>query len=129
MLVPRGSTKTDWEVELAVVIGRELRYAADHEEALAAVAGLPGGVEAGIALHYGEAAYGNVGSGQRLDFTAVGRDVNVASRLARLNKTLGEPLLVSRAFAARAGIEALSLGAFEADGLPEPLEALRPGRA
>jgi 2-keto-4-pentenoate hydratase/2-oxohepta-3-ene-1,7-dioic acid hydratase in catechol pathway len=39
VLVPRGSHKTDWEVELAVVIGRELRYAASHEEALAAVAG------------------------------------------------------------------------------------------
>ncbi|MEC3994395.1 fumarylacetoacetate hydrolase family protein [Actinacidiphila sp. DG2A-62] len=39
VLVPRGSTKTDWEVELAVVIGRELRYAADHGEAMAAVAG------------------------------------------------------------------------------------------
>ncbi|WP_329178701.1 fumarylacetoacetate hydrolase family protein [Streptomyces sp. NBC_01477] len=39
VLVPRGSRKTDWEVELAVVIGRELRYAATHEEALAAVAG------------------------------------------------------------------------------------------
>jgi 2-keto-4-pentenoate hydratase/2-oxohepta-3-ene-1,7-dioic acid hydratase in catechol pathway len=39
VLVPRGSVKTDWEVELAVVIGRELRYAADEEEAMAAVAG------------------------------------------------------------------------------------------
>ncbi|MBM9508788.1 fumarylacetoacetate hydrolase family protein [Actinacidiphila acididurans] len=39
VLVPRGSEKTDWEVELAVVIGRELRYAASHEEALSAVAG------------------------------------------------------------------------------------------
>lgn len=39
VLVPRGSLKTDWEVELAVVIGRELRYAADGAEALAAVAG------------------------------------------------------------------------------------------
>ena len=39
VLVPRGSQKTDWEVELAVVIGRELRYAASQEEALAAVAG------------------------------------------------------------------------------------------
>jgi 2-keto-4-pentenoate hydratase/2-oxohepta-3-ene-1,7-dioic acid hydratase in catechol pathway len=39
VLVPRGSEKTDWEVELAVVIGRELRYAASAEEALAAVAG------------------------------------------------------------------------------------------
>jgi 2-keto-4-pentenoate hydratase/2-oxohepta-3-ene-1,7-dioic acid hydratase in catechol pathway len=39
VLVPRGSEKTDWEVELAIVIGRELRYAASEEEALAAVAG------------------------------------------------------------------------------------------
>jgi 2-keto-4-pentenoate hydratase/2-oxohepta-3-ene-1,7-dioic acid hydratase in catechol pathway len=39
VLVPRGSVKTDWEVELAVVIGRELRYAADEDEAMAAVAG------------------------------------------------------------------------------------------
>jgi 2-keto-4-pentenoate hydratase/2-oxohepta-3-ene-1,7-dioic acid hydratase in catechol pathway len=39
VLVPRGSEKTDWEVELAVVIGRELRYAASADEALAAVAG------------------------------------------------------------------------------------------
>ncbi|MCM2428245.1 fumarylacetoacetate hydrolase family protein [Streptomyces sp. RKAG337] len=39
VLVPRGSVKTDWEVELAIVIGRRLRYAASHEEALAAVAG------------------------------------------------------------------------------------------
>ncbi|WP_431959677.1 fumarylacetoacetate hydrolase family protein [Actinacidiphila sp. bgisy160] len=39
VLVPRGSLKTDWEVELAVVIGAELRYAAGESEALAAVAG------------------------------------------------------------------------------------------
>ena len=39
VLVPRGSEKTDWEVELAVVIGRELRYAASAQEALQAVAG------------------------------------------------------------------------------------------
>jgi 2-keto-4-pentenoate hydratase/2-oxohepta-3-ene-1,7-dioic acid hydratase in catechol pathway len=39
VLVPRGSRKTDWEVELAVVIGRTVRYAASPEEAMAAVAG------------------------------------------------------------------------------------------
>ncbi|MEU3459823.1 fumarylacetoacetate hydrolase family protein [Streptomyces sp. NPDC006733] len=39
VLVPRGSVKTDWEVELAIVIGRKVRYAASQEEALAAVAG------------------------------------------------------------------------------------------
>ncbi|WP_175408519.1 fumarylacetoacetate hydrolase family protein [Streptomyces sp. TRM64462] len=39
VLVPRGSSKTDWEVELAVVIGRTARYLDSAEEALACVAG------------------------------------------------------------------------------------------
>lgn len=39
ILIPRGSTKTDWEVELAVVIGRRARYLASPEDAVAHVAG------------------------------------------------------------------------------------------
>ncbi|MEV5850348.1 fumarylacetoacetate hydrolase family protein [Streptomyces sp. NPDC051985] len=39
VLVPRRSVKTDWEVELAVVIGRTARYVADDEDPLAYVAG------------------------------------------------------------------------------------------
>ncbi|MBW8738857.1 MAG: fumarylacetoacetate hydrolase family protein [Streptomyces turgidiscabies] len=39
VLVPRESKQTDWEVELAVVIGRTARYLGSHEEALAHVAG------------------------------------------------------------------------------------------
>ncbi len=39
VLVPRGSTKTDWEVELAVIIGKQARYVETDEEALACVAG------------------------------------------------------------------------------------------
>src|SRR3954471_23348632 len=39
VLVPRRSVKTDWEVELAVVIGRTARYLESVEEALAHVAG------------------------------------------------------------------------------------------
>ncbi|WP_353942788.1 fumarylacetoacetate hydrolase family protein [Streptomyces sp. HUAS MG91] len=39
VLVPRRSTKTDWEVELAVVIGRTARYVESHEAALACVGG------------------------------------------------------------------------------------------
>ncbi|MGI5468940.1 fumarylacetoacetate hydrolase family protein [Streptomyces sp. CA-132043] len=39
VLVPRGSQKTDWEVELAVVIGRTARYLETDEQARAAVAG------------------------------------------------------------------------------------------
>ena len=39
VLIPRKSVKTDWEVELGVVIGRTARYVESHEEALACVAG------------------------------------------------------------------------------------------
>ncbi|MGN9839140.1 fumarylacetoacetate hydrolase family protein [Nonomuraea sp. H19] len=39
VLVPRGSVKTDWEVELAVVIGQEARYLSSREEALGVIAG------------------------------------------------------------------------------------------
>ena len=39
VLIPRHSVKTDWEVELAVVIGARLRYPATPAEAMAAVGG------------------------------------------------------------------------------------------
>jgi 2-keto-4-pentenoate hydratase/2-oxohepta-3-ene-1,7-dioic acid hydratase in catechol pathway len=39
VLVPRDSRKTDWEVELAVVIGKTAGYLTSDEEALACVAG------------------------------------------------------------------------------------------
>jgi 2-keto-4-pentenoate hydratase/2-oxohepta-3-ene-1,7-dioic acid hydratase in catechol pathway len=39
VLIPRGSTKTDWEVELGVVIGRAARYLDSPEQALDHVAG------------------------------------------------------------------------------------------
>jgi 2-keto-4-pentenoate hydratase/2-oxohepta-3-ene-1,7-dioic acid hydratase in catechol pathway len=39
VLVPRKSVKTDWEVELAVVIGKTARYLESHEDALAVIAG------------------------------------------------------------------------------------------
>jgi 2-keto-4-pentenoate hydratase/2-oxohepta-3-ene-1,7-dioic acid hydratase in catechol pathway len=39
VLIPRGSQRTDWEVELAVVIGRTARYLDSPDEALSYVAG------------------------------------------------------------------------------------------
>jgi 2-keto-4-pentenoate hydratase/2-oxohepta-3-ene-1,7-dioic acid hydratase in catechol pathway len=39
VLIPRTSVKTDWEVELAVVIGRQARYLDSAADALACVAG------------------------------------------------------------------------------------------
>ncbi|MEV0454897.1 fumarylacetoacetate hydrolase family protein [Catellatospora methionotrophica] len=39
VLIPRGSTTTDWEVELAVVIGRRVRYLESPAQALEHIAG------------------------------------------------------------------------------------------
>jgi 2,4-didehydro-3-deoxy-L-rhamnonate hydrolase len=39
ILIPRGGQRVDWEVELAVVIGRRARYLADEQRALDAIAG------------------------------------------------------------------------------------------
>ncbi|WP_328941191.1 fumarylacetoacetate hydrolase family protein [Streptomyces sp. NBC_00250] len=39
VLIPRGSVKTDWEVELAVVVAREARYLESPEEAAGHIAG------------------------------------------------------------------------------------------
>lgn len=39
VLIPRNSVKTDWEVELGVVIGKEARYLASPEDAAAVIGG------------------------------------------------------------------------------------------
>ena len=76
--------------------------------------------DVGIGLHLGEAAYGNVGSGQRLDFTVIGRDVNIASRIADLCGTLDERLLVSKAFVEEYGKTGFrDLGVYELKGVSE----------
>lgn len=84
-------------------------------------------IEVGIALHYGEAAYGNVGSGLRLDFTIIGRDVGLASRIGSMNARLAEPLLMSEAFVEHLRRPVVPLGAFPARGFTEPLAVFRPG--
>jgi 2-keto-4-pentenoate hydratase/2-oxohepta-3-ene-1,7-dioic acid hydratase in catechol pathway len=39
VLIPRGSTKTDWEIELGVVVGTEARYLDDPDGAAACIGG------------------------------------------------------------------------------------------
>lgn len=69
-----------------------------------------------IALHYGNVAYGNIGSGNRLDFTAVGRDVNILSRLELLCKDVGRPLLMTDTFAVEVAEPVIEIGHFELRG-------------
>src|SRR5258708_18965736 len=69
-----------------------------------------------IALHCGDAAYGNIGSGDRLDFTAIGRHLNILSRLELLCKEGGRPLLMTDAFAARISGPVFVIGPFQLRG-------------
>ncbi len=53
-------------------------------------------------LHTGEAVVGNVGGADRINFTAVGATINLASRLEGLNKIYDTEILVSEDVASQA---------------------------
>ncbi len=49
-----------------------------------------------VGLHAGEACVGNIGSENRFDYTALGENINLTSRLEGLNKFLGTAVLMTR---------------------------------
>lgn len=67
-------------------------------------------VDFGVALHVGDVVFGNVGSEHRLDFTVIGRDVNLVSRLQDLSSRLSQTLILSDAFVSRSRREFVDLG-------------------
>ena len=50
-----------------------------------------------IGLHFGEVIVGNLGSSERLNYTVLGDNVNIASRLVSANKLYGTSILTSEA--------------------------------
>jgi adenylate cyclase len=81
-------------------------------------------IRAGIGLHAGSVSYGNIGAAignsARLDFTAIGPAVNLASRIQALCRPLNRTLLASRTFASPCGSLLVPLGHFELAGFAEP---------
>jgi adenylate cyclase len=84
-------------------------------------------VRFGLALHLGPVMYGNIGGGNRLDFTCIGPAVNLAARLESIAGQLGHTIVASEEFAAHVPDELKPLGAFPVAGFAVPQEVFSLG--
>ena len=76
-------------------------------------------VRFGLALHVGDVLYGNIGSGNRLDFTTIGPAVNLAARLEKLAGQLGRTIVASQGFANHCGDTFAPIGRFAVAGFAD----------
>src|SRR5262249_7896828 len=90
-----------------------------HLDAVRQTRGLPP-LPFGVALHLGDILWGNVGSVDRLDFTAIGPAVNLVSRLEGLCRPLGRTVLISGAVAAETTAPLVPLGEHPLRGIATP---------
>jgi adenylate cyclase len=70
----------------------------------------------GVALHVGQILYGNIGGGNRLDFTCIGPAVNLAARLEKMAGKLHRTVVASGAFAGFCRGQWTDLGEFPIAG-------------
>ncbi len=77
----------------------------------------------GLALHIGELLWGNIGGGNRLDFTSIGPSINLAARLEKVSAELGRSVLVSADFARHCQGRLSPLGDFALKGIAQRTEA------
>jgi len=99
------------------VCKRALAAARQAQANIAALASseMPG-LRFGLALHIGDVLYGNIGSGNRLDFTCIGPAVNCAARIEKLASQLGRAILASGEFARYCPGDFTALGKFTLAG-------------
>jgi adenylate cyclase len=99
-------------------------HAADALAAAQDMLGANSRFEIGIGIHSGPAIIGNIGSPRRMEFTAIGETVNIASRLEGLTKVLKVPVLLSVATRDRLpeDVPLRPLGRHELRGQPAPVE-------
>lgn len=81
----------------AVAAAQEMREAVGSIELDDLI--LPPGMKfnVGIGIHYGDVIVGSIGSADKTDYSVIGDNVNLASRLEGLTKTYGTMILVSQA--------------------------------
>ena len=117
-----GATDAPEVCNRALKAAREARVSIESIEAPFNT-GNASGVRFGLALHLGEVLYGNIGSGNRLDFTCIGPAVNLAARLEKLAASLGRTIILSAEFAKHSRVDLEPLGEFAIAGFAAKQEA------
>ncbi|WP_299727194.1 adenylate/guanylate cyclase domain-containing protein [uncultured Tateyamaria sp.] len=103
---------------------RQAMAAAHAAHGIAALAALP--VSFGIGIHYGEVLYGNVGARARIDFTVLGKSVNIAARVEACCDRLDQSVLISQTVADMAGTPTRHIATERLKGMDTPMALFTP---
>nr|WP_274522476.1 adenylate/guanylate cyclase domain-containing protein [Halorhodospira halochloris] len=121
----RVSDHAERAVRTALAMERRME---EVNERIHAALAMDSPLRIGIGLHTGEVVLGNIGSARKLDYTVIGDNVNVASRMEGLTKPYGCTVLISgeTRTAIGEGFICMFVDRLRVKGRQKPLDVYRP---